>query len=296
MFNAIFYHNLTRKYSTVFGSYFEDIIVRRFDKSNNTVQTVPVPIKYASKQYYIQQLTRPQEDVKVQMQLPSISFMLNNISYDAQRRVSQLNKNVRILENNTKTLKSQFTPMPYLLDFDLTIWARSHDDAWQIMEQIVPYFTPSFTSEIKLIPDMDIKLDTKTTFQGISMQDNPEGSVNDTFTFVWTLNFQMECWYFGPISNQGVIKRVQLDFIAVPGSGPMESTPNFTEYGRSSRVVLTPGLTANGEPTTDPNNTIPYDEIEWHDPYGIIEQTYFFQDGKKYDPKSGKDKSTKKKI
>jgi hypothetical protein len=87
----------------------------------------------------------------------------------------------------------------------------------------------------------------------------------------------MQSWMAGPVSNSGLIKRVQVDLIPV-------ADDEYEKYGRQSRIVVTPGLTSAGAPTEDLAATIPYSEIKPTDPYGFVTQLFFFQDGLKFSP------------
>ena len=284
MFGSIFYHNLIRKYTTAFGNMFNDIIVRRFDANNNTLQTMQIPISYGSKAKFLQLILRNPVQEKVAIQLPRMAFQITGINYDPERKINPTHKNSTPAVNYV--LKTQFVPIAYKIDYELAIMVNSTDDGAQILEQIIPYFTPSFSNEILLVPELNLKNDIKTTMTGISITDDSEGSADESRTIIWTLSFSMDVWFFGPVTNQGVIKRVQVDIIPVPN----EEGWNTSLYGRGDRVVITPGLTANGVATSNASLTVPYSEIQPDDPYGFITQIYNFTDGKKYDPKSGTDK------
>lgn len=86
--------------------------------------------------------------------MPRISFEMIDISYDASRKTSPIQKYLRQDGNETRV---QFMPVPYNLGFELGILSRTQDDALQILEQILPYFQPSFNVTVNLIPEMDEK-------------------------------------------------------------------------------------------------------------------------------------------
>lgn len=266
-----FYHNTTRKLVTVFGDMFNDIVIRRFDAQNNKLQNLPVPIAYAGKQKYITQNARNNENDKIQMFLPRMGFIISNFRFVPERKINPVNKNR--YKKVESYLNTQFVPYPVAIDFELSILVRSEDDGFQIIEQICPYFTPSFTNSIKLFPEMGLEYDCRTIWDGsINITDDYEGTSEESRTLTYTLNFTMETWYAGPISASGVIKRVQVDLIPSTDVANSDGVPQ-------SRIVITPGLTADGKPTTDPGLTIPYSEINADDPYGYITTIDFFQDG-----------------
>ena len=42
-------------------------------------------------------------------------------------------------------------PVPYNMDFELSIMAKVNDDMLQIVEQILPYFQPSYNISIEVV-------------------------------------------------------------------------------------------------------------------------------------------------
>lgn len=285
MFGEVFYHNSTRKYANLFGNMFNDIVIRRFDKNRNVLQNITVPITFAGKQKYIR-LEKDPEGQKVAVTLPRMAFSIVNYQFDRDRQINPIEKNKVVLNN--KVMKTTFVEQPWLIDFELAIMARNMDDAAQIFEQIAPYFTPSFTAELVLVPEMNLKYDIKTTLVSNTISDEFEGIPEETRRIIWTLNFTMNAVIIGPMSNQGVIKRAIVDFIPVGGTEPI-TQENVDRNGRIERVTTTPGLTADGEPTSDPALTIPYTDINPDDPYGFIETIEGFDDGLKWNPKTGRD-------
>jgi hypothetical protein len=126
--------------------------------------------------------------------------------------------------------------------------------------------------------------------EGIAKQDIYDGDFKERRVLQYTMNFSVDAWYFGPVQKSGVIKRVQVDIHNIPGSGII-TTEEILKNGRNARIVVTPGLTANGQPTSNPSLTIPYQQIDAEDDYGYIETINEYYDGLFYDPVSGTDKA-----
>jgi hypothetical protein len=79
----------------------------------------------------------------------------------------------------------------------------------KILEQIIPYFTPEWTSTLNLIPELGMKVDVPVVLAGTNMSDRYEGSFDDgpRRYIIHTLTFTMKGYFFGPVSSGGVIKR-----------------------------------------------------------------------------------------
>ena len=271
MFGHTYYHSIIRKYIIMFGNMFNDIDVQRFDTNGNRIQTIRVPIAYGPKEKYLQRLQQdPNLDRDVAVTLPRMSFEMVSMNYNAVRKLPSTNKNViRILTDEDK-VNSQYVPVPYDFNIALSIFVKNADDGVQILESILPFFTPEWTNSVNLIPDMGITMDIPTVFTDISTEDTYDGDFATRRSLIHTLNFTVRGYLFGPVRTQGVIKR--------------SIVQTHIEYanttGMATRVTTTPGLTANGTPTSDPNITIPYQDINSDDDYGYIEDKDFFIAGR----------------
>jgi hypothetical protein len=278
MQGSVFYWNLLRKYSTVFGALFADVIVRRFNQQGDVLQTLQIPIKYASKSKYIQMLARNQETTKVQMQLPTMSFQMVNMQFDEPRKLSPINKNLHIQLTTGDNERVQYMPMPYKVFFELYIFAKTHDDLFQIIEQIIPYFTPSFSTNLTLIPEMDIKRDVKILLNTMNLDDIVETPIDESNVYGFTISFVMDCWFFGPIDNAAIIKKMEVYMHSVPGNQGVLNVTNFEQYGTSESVMVYPGLTANGLPTSNSSISIPYTDIAANSNYGYITEIHSIEE------------------
>ena len=70
------------------------------------------------------------------------------MNYDPVRKLNSTQKNSYILTSDKKTLRTQYIPVPYDLQFILSIFVRNADDGTQILEQILPYFMPDWNTTL----------------------------------------------------------------------------------------------------------------------------------------------------
>jgi hypothetical protein len=287
MFGTWHYHSLTRKYVQAFGGLFNDIIIKRIDSSNgNVVQELQVPITYGPKEKWYVLLKDDQTQRKYAIKLPRMAFEITGRRFNKEEMIKPINKVAKKLDPSL--MKSTFQGLPWILTFELNILAKNQDDICQIWEQIIPYFVPNFVQTIKIIPDF-IELDIPTELKTGDILDIYDDSFLERRVLSAKMTFDMKCWFFGPVSNQGIIKRTQVDFFAVSGSGPVTNA-DVARTPRVERYTIQPGLTANGTPTSNSSISIPYQQIDADDDYGFVENTYTFDDHKKFDPISGTDK------
>lgn len=290
MFGSQFYHQSLRRYVIMFGNMFNDIVVRRYDASGNNVGAIAVPLSYAPKEKFLARITQdPNLDQQVAIQLPIMSFEMTTLNYDGTRRLNAHNRNVKVTTDEDK-LDFNYAPVPYDLQFNLYAFVRNADDGAQILEQIVPYFGPEWTNSLRIIPQTSITQDIPTVLNTVSIEDTYEGDFETRRALIYTFDFTIKAYFYGPVRRQGVIKRSQIDFgIVTSNVGNKISLEDVAQTGRSSRIVIQPGLLANGSPTTNSAASIPYNQIDADDDYGFCSNSFFFTDGRKYNPVTGQD-------
>ena len=145
------------------------------------------------------------------IQLPRMGFEITGMSYAGQRKLSSTLKNVRYDTSDDNRLRSQFVPVPYDIQVLLSIFVKNADDGTQILEQIVPYFRPEFTTNIKLVPSMNIVMDTPIVLNSVNIEDTYEGDFLTRRALIWNLDFTIQGYFFGPVSTTGLIKSSATD-------------------------------------------------------------------------------------
>ena len=81
-------------------------------------------------------------------------------------------------------------------------------------------------------------------------------------SILYTLNFTMKGWFFGPEKDKNTIK-----FIDVRYASTDLANTSFEEF-----QTIQPGSTANNVATTDITQTVDYSLIEFDDNWDFIEQ------------------------
>lgn len=206
--NQYFYHQLTRKYVILFGNMFNNITVMRKNKTTGAeIERFKVPIVYAPKEKYFSRLRAdPDLNRPIQVVLPRMSFELVGFQYDSGRKQNSMIRNT--VANTASNLAAQYMGVPYNLSFDLQIYARNVDDGTHIVEQILPYFAPGYTITVNTIPEMGFLKDIPIVLNNVSNTIEHEGNFDSVRYVSWTLNFTMKAYYFGPVSTQGIIRKV----------------------------------------------------------------------------------------
>jgi hypothetical protein len=269
MFGRTWNHDSLRKYIIVFGTVFNDIYINRLDNNEEIRQTLKVPLTYGPKDKVLARLEQsPQMDNQVGIVLPRISFEMTSLEYDPTRKLNTLNKLTKqsATAGTDDEVKYQYQPVPYDMQFEMNILVKNAEDGTRIVEQIVPYFTPDFTVSVNLVPEVDNARDIPIILNSITSQDQYEGSFEQRRALIWTLSFTMKGWLYGPTKKSKLIKLAETTF-RLPED---IATGNTTNTSNTIVVASRPGLTANGQPTSNAAASIPYDEIISTDDYGFI--------------------------
>ena len=201
--NAQFYNRTIRKVVTSFGTLFNDIQLQRYSKDGNTKYEIfKVPLSYGSKERYLTQITSdPTLTKTIAVTVPRMSFELTGMSYDASRKIATTQRN--FAHSTTDGLKTQYAPVPYDFNFSLSVYVRNTEDGTQIVEQILPFFTPDFTVTVNVNPKLDQKYDLPIILNSVNTTTDYEGSMGDGTTrlIVWDLEFTAKGYIYPPVKT-----------------------------------------------------------------------------------------------
>ena len=201
------YHRIIRKVVIAFGNLFNDIKLARYDSAGVEQEHFLVPILYGGKEKYVSRLEGdPSLDKKVQVTLPIMSFEMTDMSYDASRKLNT-NSKTTSHSSNTKENLAVYNPVPFDFDFSLFAYVRNIEDGAQLMEKILPYFTPDYTVNVNLVPEMGIVKQLPIILKSVSNEIDYEGDYNSKVrNIIWTLNFTVKGYLYGPVAQPKIIK------------------------------------------------------------------------------------------
>ena len=209
MLGSHFYNEITRKNIIAFGTLFNNITLKKKDpETGNVLEEEKVPLAYGPKQKFLTRLEQnPDVGRKVAITLPRLYFEMTGIDYDPTRKTSPIQKYRSIIDDDGKEVKVQYVPVPYNMNFELGIIGKSQDDALQIIEQILPYFQPSFSVTLNMIPDMDEKRDVAIVLNNISYDDQWDDSFMQRRYITYTMTFTAKTYFYGPYTQSDVIRK-----------------------------------------------------------------------------------------
>jgi hypothetical protein len=252
MFGGWFYNSRVRKAVASFGTLFNNINVIRKNSTGAVISQVKVPLSYGPKRDFLDRLDAMQngEDAERQiaLKLPRISFEMVGMNYDATRQLPKTN--ACQLGNGTDR-KRLYVPVPYVIQFQLNAYAKSQDDALQIVEQIMPYFTPAYTVTIIPIEGETIREDSPITLTGVTFQDDYDAPLEARRTIIYTLDFEMKIsLYKDAGQDRSVINQYEVEIKDFDDNDVFTTlTDTFTEADLSTETefIFEDGLTLTVE-------------------------------------------------
>jgi hypothetical protein len=190
-----------------FGNVFNNVSLTRYDADGVEQEHFLVPIVYGGKENYVSRLEGdPNLDKKVQVTLPIMSFEMTDMTYDATRKLNTNQKLTHAGGAQNSTL-AVYNPVPFNFDFELYAYVRNIEDGAQLMEKILPFFTPDYTISVNLVPEMGIVKQIPLILNDVSHEIDYEGDYNSKVrSIIWTLRFTVKGFLYGPISEQKIIR------------------------------------------------------------------------------------------
>jgi len=219
-----FYHEILRNTIVSFGSLFNTITIKHKNNSNDVVSVIKVPFSYGPTQKFLARLNQsPDLNKPIQITLPRMSFEFTGLTYDSTRKSTTTQTFTTKSITDGRETKKVYLPVPYNLQFEVSIMSKLNDDALQIIEQILPYFQPAYTMTVELIDEINEKRDVPVILENITMQDDYEGDFTTRRVLIYTLRFTVKTYLFGPTSSasKDIIKKTTISYI----TGDTTNTP-----------------------------------------------------------------------
>ena len=269
MIGKNYYNEGIRKLTIAFGQLFNNIIIENTSSTGAVTKRMRVPLAYAPKEKFLVRLEQQanlQDDREFAITLPRLGFEITGLQYDATRKLTKMQKTVRVKSNEEgKKLNFNYTPVPYNISFSLYSFTATAENGLQIVEQILPFFQPDYT--VTMIEDktMDIKRDIPFVLNSVDYEDTYDGDMTSNRRIIYTMNFTAKIYLYGPITSGAVIRQAGVDLYTKPQS----ESPS-----RQERIKVTPNPTS----------------ADYDDDYTYTETLEFFEDGLNYDESSGLDK------
>lgn len=208
-----FYSKTIWRVTLALLDYFNDLTIYRFDTDGNRVGTINVPITYGpvEKMQQTRQFDR-QDDERYYLQLPRLALVMNGITFSPDRSYALNEEREWYAEANTLSAGSNLTdyqPTPYDYNYTLYVRTESMEDFAQIMENILPYFTPKNMLRIREFSYLNIERDLPVTLGGVNLdftEDLDEESMRHVNA---SMDLIVEGWQYKPVTSASLVEVIQ---------------------------------------------------------------------------------------
>jgi len=272
-----FYNEILRRTIISFGTLFNNISIKHQDSSDNVVSVVKVPLAYGPTQKFLARINQsPDLNKPFAVTLPRMSFEFIGLTYDPSRKVTTTSTFTVKDPNDGTESKKSYMPVPYNMQFELSIMSKLNDDALQIVEQILPYFQPAYNLTVELVEAIQEKRDIPIVLENITMQDDYEGDFSQRRVLLYTLRFTAKTYLFGPTSSatKDIIKKATVSYLT---GTDITNTTREVSYSSEPRAIKS----YTGDPVTtlakDISKTTTIFEVA--DASGLTAKTYIDLNG-----------------
>lgn len=212
-----FYNEILRKTIISFGTLFNNISIKHTNSSDDVVSVIKVPFAYGPTQKFLARLNQsPDLNKSTAITLPRMSFEFTGLTYDQSRKLTTTQTFIAKDPDTGIETKKMYMPVPYNMQFELSIMSKLNDDALQIVEQILPYFQPAYNLTVSLVDSIQEKRDIPIVLENVTMQDDYEGDFSTRRVLLYTLRFTAKTYLFGPVSSvsKDIIKTSKINYLS----------------------------------------------------------------------------------
>jgi len=271
-----FYNEILRRTIISFGTLFNSITIKQTNASDDIVNTIRVPLAYGPTQKFLARLEQsPDLNKPTAMTLPRMSFEFTGLTYDGSRKVTTTQQYTVKDPNDGSESKKVYMPVPYNMQFELSIMSKLNDDALQIVEQILPYFQPSYNLTVELVDVIQEKRDIPIILENITMQDDYDGDFTTRRVLLYTLRFTAKTYMFGPATSatKDIIKRSTISYLTGTDTA---NTQRSLSYSTEPRAIK--NYTGDAATTVSVDSTKTAKLIEVESVSGLTAKSYIVID------------------
>jgi len=237
------YHQTIRNLVVVIGSLFSKmILVRKNHKTDEIEEKINVPINFSNRD---KMLTLVRESPSVEAKntnytLPRIGFSFEGLSYDGQRMLPKTGGRGRPTkdEKNKKDAIIMYNGVPYNFDFTVSIVAKYAEDLTQLVEKILPYFTPNLNITYRAIPELSIDIDVPLLLNSVNWQDDYQG-LQERRILIADLSLTAKSFIFPPIKSYPKVNTVFVETHTLATATDLQTSKKIPLAGPSGEKIVT---------------------------------------------------------
>jgi len=150
------------------------------------------------------------------MTMPRMGMNMMNVAF-ASDRAKSLNEERFWLDDaldltDVNSLKTDFEPAPYDYSFTLNIRTESMEDLSQILQNILPYFTPKNYLRVREFNFLNVERDLPVALEGVNLDFQTELGEEQMRQVNATLDFRVEGWTYKPVAIGRLVQRIDTQY------------------------------------------------------------------------------------
>lgn len=239
MARPYFYYGTTRSYVIAFATILNGLSFK--DGWGNLRE---VPVHYAPRQKWLEDIQQNTDldQMDVDMTLPRIAFEFMSMTYDPTRMTNALNKIDNVSATDPTTQKTFIlNRQSYNFNVKVYVAAVRFNDLLQILEQIIPFFTPSLTVTLNDTNGLGFTTNIPINLNSIDYNIDYEGSFDNRRVISATLDFTLKGYQYSNPHVQSRILQAIINLTAVDFDFKMTALENgnFTINPETTETMIT---------------------------------------------------------
>lgn len=192
--------------TAAFADVFNDMEVWVYDENGQAINSKPLPVYLTPKEKVVAMIQRQGKSdtfpggSAVDNYLPSITIVWRGIQLDTERMRGQREKRklyIKYEDESEPIIHMDLQTVPYLLQYEVTVWAKYMDDAAQILENILPFFHPEAYISI-YEKSIGSERKCKVTLDSVTPNFVYEMGQQERRVIQFNLGFTVECNFYKP--------------------------------------------------------------------------------------------------
>lgn len=186
---------------------FDRVRVNRYNKDGSVKKRIKVPLTFHFSKNFADFILNTQDNPESKHTYPILGLRMGALERNSGATPSRTF--IRELYDKTsKQMIQDARPCPWIQTYTLTSYTELIQDHFQIMEQIIPYFNPTFNTAIKEFEFSNLKRDVIVELVGVNPQYNDEVEREKSRSYVCDYTFKVKFDMYAPFYLGTLIKEV----------------------------------------------------------------------------------------
>ena len=131
-----------------------------------------------------------------------------------------------------------YNGVPYNFDFNVSIVAKYAEDLTQLIEKVLPYFTPNLNITYKAIPELDINIDVPILLNSVGWQDDYQG-LQERRLLIADLSLTAKSYIFPPIKSYPKVNTVFVETHTLSTAKDLQTSRKIPLSAPTGEIYIT---------------------------------------------------------